>query len=106
MGERPLFDADPPDASALAEEVFLGMMHRARELDIDAGDTAALLALDLVARLAVNGRAPLKVVLDTIAAAAPAREALLRAARRRNERPAPLSVARLGPLLLDEARLN
>ena len=54
-------------------------MHRARELDIDAGDTAALLALDLIARLAVNGRAPLKVVLDTIAAAAPAREALLRA---------------------------
>ena len=82
------------------------MMHRARELGIDAGDTAALLALDLVARLAVNGRARLQVVLNAIAAAAPAREALLRAARRRNERPPPLSVAKLGPLVLDACRLN
>jgi hypothetical protein len=101
-----LFGSDPSDASALAEEVFLAMMHRARELGIDAGDTAALLALDLVARLVVNGRARLPVVLDAIAAAAPTRVALLRAARRRNERPAPLSVARLDPLVLDEARLN
>ena len=36
----------------------------------------------------------------------PAREALLRVARRRNERPAPLSVARLGPLVLDACRLK
>lgn len=106
MGERPLFGSDPPDASALAEETFLAMMHRARELGIDAGDVAALLALDLVARLAVNGRARLPVVLDAIGAAAPAREALLHDSNRRNERPPPLSVARLGPLVLDEARLN
>ena len=82
------------------------MMNRARELDIDPGDVAALLALDLVARLAVYGRAPLQVVLDTIAAAAPVREALVRDANRRDQRPPPLSVADMGSLVLDARRLN
>ena len=40
-------------------------------------------------------RAPLPVILATIAAAAPAREALLRDANRRGARPPPLSVAKL-----------
>ena len=78
---------------------------RAGEIDVDAGDAAALAALDLVVCLAVSGRAPLQVVLDTIAAATPVREALVRDANRRNERPPPLSAARLDPLV-DSCRLN
>ena len=73
-------------ASELASEFVRALIIRAGEVDVDAGDVAALAALDLVVCLAVYGRAPLKVVLDTIAAAAPVREALVRDANRRNQR--------------------
>ena len=92
-------------ASELASEFVHALILRAGEVDVDAGDVAALAALDLVVCLAVYGRAPLQVVLDTIAAAAPVREALVRDANRRNERPPPLSAARLDPLV-DSCRLN
>jgi DNA-binding transcriptional regulator YbjK len=92
-------------ASELASEFVHALIARAGEVDVDAGDAAALAALDLVVRLAVYGRAPLQVVLDTIAAAAPVREALVRDANRRNQQPPPLSAARLDPLV-DSCRLN
>jgi hypothetical protein len=48
-------------------------------------------------------RAPLQVVLDTIAKAAPARVKLVKDANRRNQPPPPLGVTRLGPLVLTDA---
>ena len=82
------------------------MIIRAGEAGVDGGDAAALAALELIVRLAVYGRAPLKVVLDSIAAAATVRIKLVKDANKRNEPPPPLSVARLGPLVLDACRLN
>ena len=93
-------------ASELASEFVHALIIRAGEAGVDAGDAAALAALDLIVRLAVYGRAPLKVVLDSIAAAATVRVKLVKDANKRNEQPPPLSVARLGPLVLDACRLN
>ena len=78
-------------ASELAEGFVTTMLDYAHEAGIDPGDTAAMAALDLVACLAVFGRAPLQVVLDTIAKAAPVRIALVKDANRRNELPPPLA---------------
>jgi hypothetical protein len=62
-------------ASELASEFVHALIILAGEAGIDAGDAATLAALDLIVRLAVYGRAPLQVVLDTIAAAAERRQA-------------------------------
>jgi hypothetical protein len=99
-------DRDPPDASELASEFVHALIARAGEVDVDAGDAAALAALDLIVCLAVYGRAPLQVVVDTIATAAAVREALVRDANRHNQPPPPLGAARLGPLVLDPCRLH
>jgi hypothetical protein len=52
-------------ASELASEFVHALIILAGEAGIDAGDAATLAALDLIVRLAVYGRAPLQVVLDT-----------------------------------------
>ena len=103
--------ADPPEddgpgaltAAEIAEGFVTTMVDYAYEAGVDQGDTAAMAALDLIACLVVYGRAPLKVVLDTLARAAPARVKLVKDANRRNEPPPPLGVARLGPLVLTDA---
>ncbi len=65
---------DPYDAAALAEETINVMLDVAGRWNIDAGDTAALMPLDLVARLAAYGRAPVSITLAVLgrAAASPA----------------------------------
>ena len=40
---------DPPDAAELVEEVILTMIERSKRLDVDDGDVASLLALELAA---------------------------------------------------------
>ena len=99
-------ERDAPDASELASEFVHALIARAGELAVDAGDAAALAALDLIVCLAVFGRAPLQVVLDVIAKAAAVREALVRDADRRNQPPPPLSAAKMDPLVLDSCRLH
>ena len=64
-------------ASELASEFVHALIIHAGKAGVDAGDAAALAALDLIVRLAVYGRAPLKVVLDSIAAAATVRVKLV-----------------------------
>jgi hypothetical protein len=49
---------DAPDAAELAEETLLWMIDRSRRLEVDAGDVASLLALELVSSLAAYNRAP------------------------------------------------
>jgi hypothetical protein len=101
--------AEPPEddgpgaltAAELAERFVAALLDHARE--VDAGDAAAMAALDLICCLAVYGRAPLAAVLDTLAKAAPARIALVKDANKRNQPPPPLGVARLGPLVLTDA---
>jgi hypothetical protein len=95
---------DAPDAAELAEEVILTMIGLCKSLDVDTGDVASLLALDLVASLAAYNRAPLAVILEAIAA--PTREALVREANRRGERPPPLSAAKLTSIASDACRLH
>jgi hypothetical protein len=95
-----------PDAAELAEEVILWMIERSKGCSVDTGDVASLLALELVASLAAYNRAPLPVVLAAIAAAAPTREALVRDANRRSERPPPLNLARLTAIAPDACRLH
>jgi hypothetical protein len=90
-------------AAELAEGFVTTMLDYAREAEIDAGDAAAMAALDLICCLAVYGRAPLTDVLDTLAKAAPVRIALVKDANKRNQPPPPLGVARLGPLVLTDA---
>jgi hypothetical protein len=97
---------DAPDAGELAEEVILWMIERSKRASIDAGDVASLLALELVASLAAYNRAPLPVILAAIAEAAPTREALLRDANQRGERPPALNVARLTAIAPDACRLH
>jgi hypothetical protein len=99
-------DRTAPDAAELAEDLILTMIERSKRLDVDAGDVASLLALELVASLAAYDRAPLPVILAAIAEAAPTREALVRDANRRGERPPPLSVARLAAIAPDVCRLH
>ena len=90
-------------AAELAEGFVTTMLDYAREAEIDAGDAAAMAALDLICCLAVYGRAPLSAVLDTLAKAAPVRVKLVKDANKRNQPPPPLGVARLGPLVLTDA---
>jgi hypothetical protein len=90
-------------AAELAEGFVTTMLDHAREADIDPGDTAAMAALDLICCLALYGRAPLAVVLDMLAKAAPVRMKLVKDANKRNQPPPPLGVARLGPLVLTDA---
>jgi hypothetical protein len=97
---------DAPDAASLAEDLILTMIERSKRDQIDTGDVASLLALELVASLAAYDRAPLSVILAAIAAAAPTREALVRDANRRGERPPPLNVARLTAIAPDACRLH
>jgi hypothetical protein len=97
---------DAPDAAELAEEVILSMIERSKLCGVDTGDVASLLALELVASLAAYNRAPLPVILAAIAEAAPTREALVRDANQRGERPPPLNVARLTAIAPDACRLH
>ena len=90
-------------AAELAERFVAALLDHAREVEVDAGDAAAMAALDLICCLAVYGRAPLATVLDTLAKAAPTRIALVKDANKRNQPPPPLGVARLGPLVLTDA---
>src|ERR1700722_17633965 len=90
-------------AAELAEGFVTTMLDYAREAEIDAGDAAAMAALELISCLAVYGRAPLATVLDALAKAAPARIALVKDANKRNQPPPSLGVARLGPLVLTDA---
>ena len=95
-----------PDAAELAEEVILIMIERSKRLEVDTGDVASLLALELVASLAAYDRAPLPVILAAIAEAAPARETLVREANRRGERPPPLNAAKLAAIAPAACRLH
>jgi hypothetical protein len=97
---------DAPDAAELAEEVILWMIERSKGCSVDTGGVASLLALELVASLAAYNRAPLPVILAAIAEAAPTREALVREANQRGERPPPLNVARLTAIAPDACRLH
>jgi hypothetical protein len=97
---------DAPDAAELAEEVILSMIERSKLCGVDTGDVASLLALELVASLAAYNRAPLPVILAAIAEAAPTREALVRDANQRGERPPPLNAARLTAIAPDACRLH
>ena len=94
------------NAAELAEETLLWMIDPSRRLEVDAGDLAILLALELVSSLAAYNRAPLAVILATIAAAAPTRDAILRDANRRGARPPPLSVAKLIAIAPGACRLH
>ena len=97
---------DAPDAAELAEEVILWMIERSKRLDVDTGDVASLLALELISSLAAYNRAPLAVILAAIAEAAPTREALVRDANRLGQRPPPLNVAKLTAIAPDACRLH
>ena len=99
-------DRTAPDAAELAEDLILTMIERSKRLDVDAGDVASLLALELVASLAAYDRAPLPVILAAIAEAAPTRKALVRDANRRGERPPPLNAAKLTAIAPDTCRLH
>ena len=90
----------PPNA-----EGSFSLIIRANAADFNAGDVAALVALDLIAGLAVFGRAPLEVVIDTLAKAARAREVLMRVAWSPNERPPPLGTGRLSPPVMSPVAL-
>jgi hypothetical protein len=97
--------AEPPEndgpgaltAAELAERFVAALLDHAREVEVDAGDAAAMAALDSICCRAVYGPAPLAAVLDTLAKAAPVRIALVKdaqtqsttaAAWRRQARPA------------------
>ena len=95
-----------PDAAELAEEVILWMIERSKGCSVDTGDVASLLALELVASLAAYNRAPLPVVLASIAAAAPTREALVRDANQLGQRPPPLNVVKLIAIAPGACRLH
>ena len=95
-----------PDAGELVEDVILTMIERSKRLEVDTGDVASLLALELIATLAAYNRAPLPVIMAAIAAAAPTRELLLRDANRLGQRPPPLNVAKLTAIAPDACRLH
>jgi hypothetical protein len=86
---------DPPDPAVLAEDTVFTMLENVRRFNINAGDCAALVVLDCVARLCAYDRAPLPVILAALAASVPAREAALRDANRQGIEPPSLSTAKL-----------
>jgi hypothetical protein len=91
--ERLRYDA--PDPAVVAEDTIAAMIDHCARLGIDAGDCAAMVALDCIARLSAYNRAPLPVVIAAIAAAAPVREMLLRDANERGVEPPSLGAAKL-----------
>jgi hypothetical protein len=97
---------DAPDAGELAEEAILWMIERSKRCEVDTGDVASLVALELVASLSAYGRAPIATLLAAIAEAAPTREALVREANRLGQRPPPLNVARLTAIAPGACRLH
>jgi hypothetical protein len=97
---------DAYDASSLAEDIVAAIIERSYKLEVDPGDVAALVALDLIASIAAYGRAPLAITLAVLAAAAPTREMLLRAANARGETPPPLNVAKLTAIAPSVCRLH
>ena len=97
---------DAPDAAAVAEDLVAELIERSGKLGVDPGDVAGLVALDLVASLAAYNRAPVAITLAVLAAAAPTREVLLRAANARGERPPPLTVAKLTAIAPSVCRLH
>ena len=68
------------------------MIECSKGLGVDTGDVASSWPSNW-SRIAAYDRAPLPVILAAIAEAAPTREALVRDANRRGERPPPLNVA-------------
>lgn len=97
---------EAPDACAVAEDLVAELIERSAKLGVDPADVAGLVALDLVASLAAYGRAPVAITLAVLAAAAPTREVLLRAANARGERPPPLNVAKLTAIAPSVCRLH
>jgi hypothetical protein len=97
---------DAPDAAELAEDLILTMIERSKGCNVDTGDVASLLALELISSLAAYNRAPLPVILAAIAEAAPTREALVRDANRLGQRPPPLNVAKLVSIAPGACRLH
>jgi hypothetical protein len=90
----------------VAEDLVAEMIERSGKLGVDPADVAGLVALDLIASLAAYGRAPVAITLAVLAAAAPTREVLLRAANARGERPPPLNVAKLTAIAPSVCRLH
>jgi hypothetical protein len=101
-----LMSHDMPDAADLAEECIVAMIERSKVVDVNPGDVASLLALELIASLAAYGRASLPVILGALAAAAPTREALLRDANQRGAPPPPLNIAKLNSIAPSACRLH
>jgi hypothetical protein len=87
--------SEPLDAAGVAEDAVEGMIQRCDQLRINTGDCAALMTLDLVARLCAYSRADLPAVLQALAMAVPAREELLRHANEAGEPAPPLGAAKL-----------
>jgi hypothetical protein len=91
----PTRSGEPPDPAAAAENTVEGMIELCAKLGVDTGDCAALVTLDLCARLCAYGRADLPAVLQALAVAVPARMLLLHEANARGVEPPPLSAAKL-----------
>jgi hypothetical protein len=97
---------DAPDSATLAEETVFSMLEAAKRLGVDPADTAAMITLDLVAKLAAYGRSPVSVTLAVLAVAAPAREAVLRDCNARGVEAPSLSTAKLQALAPGSCRLH
>ena len=97
---------DAPDAAELVEEIVERMIERSKSCGVDPGDVASLLSLELVASLSAYGRGSVPLILAALASAAPTREALVRDANRRGERPPPLNVAKLIAIAPGACRLH
>ena len=97
---------DAPDAAELAEDLVLTMIERSKRLEIDTGDVASLLALELVASLSAYGRGSVPLILAALAEAAPTREMLTREANQLGQRPPPLNVAKLIAIAPGACRLH
>jgi hypothetical protein len=93
-------------ASDAGEDLILTMIEHSKRLEIDTGDVASLLALELVASLSAYGRASLADILSAIATSAPTRETLLREANRLGRQPPPLNTARLVTIAPSACRLH
>jgi hypothetical protein len=97
---------DTPDPGSIAEEVFGELVERCQRLNVDPGDTAALLVVDLVASLVAYNRAPLGIIMAVIAEAAPIRAQLLIEANQRGEPRPPLNIAKIGAIAPHVCRLH
>jgi hypothetical protein len=97
---------ETPDPGAIAEELFGELVERCQRQGVDPGDTAALLAVDLIASLAAYNRAPLGIIMAVLAEAAPVRAQLLIDANQRGEPRPPLNVAKIGAIAPRACRLH